>query len=139
MLLDHNATCGYGQSEERLLLLFHRFFVLGAVSLVILGAMYFVFMLLLNIIFLAKGLVTALYEMLSDVGPAVAGGLSAFARVMLDGLAEVWSVCTRDNMQYLFSLAIVYHFMPMIVEFCEQHLRDIKAYTGGNIYGRPGF
>lgn len=129
MLLDRNnnatsntCSCHYGQSDEGLLLLFHRFFVLGAVSLLILGAMYFVFALLLNIIFLAKGLVHALYEMLLDAGPTAAAGLYDFGRVMLHGLSEVWSICTRENVQYLFSIVVVYHFMPMIVKFCESQV-----------------
>ena len=124
MLLDHYddnnnvaGTCDhYGPSEGRLVLL-HRFFVLGAVSLLIFGAMYFAFMSLLNIIFLIKSFANSLYEMLSDIGPAIAAGVSDFWRVMLSGISEIWSICTRDNVQYLLALVIFYHLMPIIVTF----------------------
>jgi hypothetical protein len=141
MLLDRDSngtsstcSCHYGQSDEGVLLLLHRFFVLGAVCLLLLGAMYFMFMLLLNLIFMAKDLAHTLNEMLSDAGPAAAGGLYDFGRVMLDGLSEVWSICTRENVQYLFSVVMVYHFMPMIVKFCESQFSSYeRLYQSKNV------
>jgi hypothetical protein len=129
MLLDQDnnnvtGTCShYGPSESTLLLM-HRFFVLGAVSLLLLGAMYFIFVLLLDIIFLIKSLGSSLSEIISDTAPAIAGGVSEFWRVMLRGLCEIWLTCTRDNIQYIFSLAVVYHFLPMILSFCESKALD---------------
>jgi hypothetical protein len=139
MLLDHydnnNAagTCDhYGPSEGRLVLL-HRFFVLGAVSLLIFGAMYFAFMSLLNIIFLIKSLANSLYEMLSDIGPAIATGVSDFWRVMLNGISEIWSICTRDNVQYLLALVIIYHLMPTIVTFFCDWRRTTLGLKDGDV------
>jgi hypothetical protein len=139
MLLDRDSngtsstcSCHYGQSDEGVLLLLHRFFVLGAVCLLLLGAMYFMFMLLLNLIFMAKDLAHTLNEMLLDAGPAAAGGLYDFGRVMLHGLSEVWSICTRDNMQYLLSLAILYLFMPMILSLAESLGLELRNWKGSS-------
>jgi hypothetical protein len=123
MLLDDNTSMhhNYAQSEG-LLLLLHRFFVLGAISTQLLGAMYFVFMFLLNILFVMKSTANALLEMVLDTGPTLLILSYDFGHVMLQGLGELWSICTRDNIQSLLSLVIIYQFLPSLCKFLELYV-----------------
>jgi hypothetical protein len=126
MLLDccksENSNCHhYGQKDVGLLLLFHRLFVLGAVVTLLLGAMYFAFMSVLNIIALIKSLSNMFFEISIDSGPALLAILQDFCGNVLHGLSELWSTCTRENIMSLFAIVIVYSYLPLIHKVMESY------------------